>query len=200
MSSDAAGGVGARPWRTLGAQWTLVTSGHFRPSAQATASVRNRKCSWSDAQHLPASVGTGTHCTPVGLHSPGMAAARLRAPSRGDIMVVHYLCPVMRGPRCHYSVMPRLTLVSSSSSELHALRTDSQSRSCPCSRERGWQGGCWLVHHPILTPAQARGWGAAGVLVCAPKPQPGTRVRSNLVTHLLWNESTCGRGLFSASL
>lgn len=68
-------------------------------------------------------------------------------------------------------------------------------KSCPAAG-RGLAWRLFLVHHPSLTPTQPRAGGAAGVLVCAPKLQPGTRVQSNLVTHLLWNESTCGWGYF----
>lgn len=172
----------------------MVTSGHFCQSAQATADVYNRKFSWSDAQSV-VSQRQDRHPLQAGW------TAQLPAPRGGDITIVHYLCPVMRGPPRHYSVMPGLALGSGRRcSAALSGRCDSQPQSCFCSRERGWQRGCLLVHHPSLTPAQAQGWGAAGVLACAPKPQPGTRVRSNLVTHLLWNESTCGRGLFSASL
>lgn len=62
-------------WHTLGAQWTLVTSGHFRQSAQATADVHNRKFSWSDAQSVCQPVsGQAPTTSQLGCTDPGVAA------------------------------------------------------------------------------------------------------------------------------
>lgn len=94
---------------------------------------------------------------------------------------------VIYAPRCFVAQlscdMPDLAAVPRRSPELQHC----QDSELHIDWVRGWQEGLLVRSHvPARPPPRPWGSGSHGVLVCAPKPRPRTRVRSNLVTHLLW--------------